>query len=400
MSCFNSRTFWFGCAWTFVAGGLLYGLTPLGDAGWAAVAALAVVPLGWHLINCFLGGAANQQAAASGSGQGEKRDPALDELAQLFEQLGRESGEQFKAIRSETERVQAMLADAIAKLSSSFTGMHATTENQREVALAVTDGGDSSAGFDQFVANTSSVMQRVVDSVVTNSKLGIELVEHTDGIAQRTRDVQGILSEIGAIAKQTNLLALNAAIEAARAGEAGRGFAVVADEVRDLSARTTQFSQQINILMQNMRESVRQTEQAIQDMAGQDMTFAVSSKQEVETVLREIERQNRGRVEAIGRLAGGADEMSAQVGQAIMGLQFQDMVSQLLAHIQGRVDGLDAALREVASLADTLRSGTDKEGMPARIREIAEHLRVLTSDSINRNPVAQSGVSQGDVDLF
>jgi uncharacterized protein YukE len=91
----------------------------------------------------------------------------------------------------------------------------------------------------------------------------MELVGLTDNIAARTQDVQSILSEIGAIAKQTNLLALNAAIEAARAGEAGRGFAVVADEVRDLSGRTSQFSQQINKVIQNMQVTVKQTEEAI-----------------------------------------------------------------------------------------------------------------------------------------
>jgi methyl-accepting chemotaxis protein len=64
----------------------------------------------------------------------------------------------------------------------------------------------------------------VVDSVIMNSKLGMELVELTDRISKRAKEVESILTEIAGIAKQTNLLALNAAIEAARAGEAGRGL--------------------------------------------------------------------------------------------------------------------------------------------------------------------------------
>jgi methyl-accepting chemotaxis protein len=107
-------------------------------------------------------------------------------------------------------------------------------------------------------------MQKVVDNVIMNSKLGMELVELTDRISKRAADVESILGEIAGIAKQTNLLALNAAIEAARAGEAGRGFAVVADEVRDLSTRTSQFSQQIAVVMKSMREGVSGAEDAIE----------------------------------------------------------------------------------------------------------------------------------------
>ena len=287
--------------------------------------------------------------------------------------------------------------------------MHEHTQRQREVSLSVTSGVDGDKGtirFDVFVADTAAVMQRVVDSIVGNSKLGMELVELTESIAARTQDVQSILSEIGAIAKQTNLLALNAAIEAARAGEAGRGFAVVADEVRDLSGRTSQFSQQINKVIQDMQVTVKQTETAIQRMASQDLTFAFESKQNVEKIIGTMESQNQSRVAAVGLLGGIADEVDTQVGRAVTALQFQDIVSQLLGHVGRRVDAIDDVSRHLGGLAQTLqRNSTTPDAAGALVslrnetRAVAERLKDMEQMTAN-NPVSQSEMSQGDIELF
>ncbi|MBL8491560.1 MAG: chemotaxis protein, partial [Rhodocyclaceae bacterium] len=233
------------------------------------------------------------------------------------------------------------------------------------------------------------------------------LVDLTDSIAARTRDVQGILSEIGAIAKQTNLLALNAAIEAARAGEAGRGFAVVADEVRDLSGRTTQFSQQINAMMQSMQQSVRQTEEAIQRMASQDMTFALESKSRVAEIIETMEGENRKRADAISRLGESAGQVDTQVARAVTALQFQDMVSQLVGRVRQRVDGLHEVAGELSKLGQRIAETGGGEDFSAAIASMRMELgrigSALAGLGAAKGESAESksqSLAQGDIELF
>jgi methyl-accepting chemotaxis protein len=399
-----------GLAWTMAVLVGAYALLDIDKAGTGGLVALVLLAAGLLAAGAFAqyaGSAPEQQDGRASDGE----RALIGEFTGLLDEWIDQCSVQFADIRAEVDRTQALLADAIGQLTSSFAGMNELIREQHEVALGVTGaaGGQPAAEgrqFDEFVASTSQVMAEVVDSVIGNSKLGIELVEMTDGIAKHAQKVRSILSEIGAIAKQTNLLALNAAIEAARAGEQGRGFAVVADEVRDLSGRTTQFSQQISTLMESMQTSVHQTEQAIQRMAGQDMTFALNSKTRVEQIVLTMEEQTRVRNVAIDRLTSGSDRVAERINQAVTALQFQDMVSQLMDHVGRRIQALESVLAELGALGRRLRADAAQSDIGAAIAnlhgetgKIAAGLADLSKLG-GRNPVGQQALSRGDIELF
>ena len=401
---FVSKTLGIGLGWVALVGGVASLATDgFGLASWAV---LVLAGVGWHVIATLSSGDDGKRADSQRLKQEEQA--LLDEFRRLLDECASQFSQQFVIARSELDQVNALLSEAIVKLTDSFHSMNEHTRRQRDLTVSVTgsNSGENSRQFDSFVQDTSAVMQRVVDSIVSNSKLGMELVELTESIAARTQDVQSILSEIGAIAKQTNLLALNAAIEAARAGEAGRGFAVVADEVRDLSARTSQFSQQINKVIEAMQVTVKQTEVAIQRMASQDLGFAFESKTRVEEIIATMETQNQSRGVALGQLGGIADDVDGQVGRAVTALQFQDIVSQLLGHVGRRVAALDDVTKLLGELARVLQR-TDVstntaevlQSMQSEARRVSERIKDL-SQLTGNSPVGQKELNQGGIELF
>lgn len=317
---------------------------------------------------------------------------------------------QVAAVRNEVGRAQVIFAEAIEKLIASFHGINNQVSQQQQLGMKIIsrddDGEASLAEFENFASKTSETMRHFVDSVIENSRIAMTLVEKTDLITLQMRKVKGMLGEIEGIAKQTNLLALNAAIEAARAGEAGRGFAVVADEVRDLSGRTSHFSQEIRSSLGAMQITIDDTENAINKMAAQDMTFALTSKDDVEKAMVGIEDVNHRTGRVVSELSSIAEQVELSVGQAVMSLQFQDMVTQLLGHVLRRLDVLDEIIEDEQKMAAALRECTDPEAtvqvldsLRVHVDTLAEKLSTL-SQGVDHNPVRQSGYDSGDVELF
>lgn len=343
-------------------------------------------------------GALTEPAASGGTAM-----VCATEATQAIAAGSRELQTQFGNAAEEVSRSQGLVSSAGSTLIHSFNNINARARKQqrlaRDLLLSRTDGGKEDAlSIADFVIETSATMQAFVDSIVKQSTLAISLVDRIDQISRQVDEVHDVLNEIEGIANQTNLVALNAAIEAARAGEVGRGFAVVADEIRKLSGRTTLFSHQIRSNIVNVRSSTAEASGDIDRLASNDMTAALHSKRRIENMMQQVQSINERVMEGAKSLSQLTAEVEQSINEAVVNLQFQDMVTQLMGHVQKRVSGLDAAVGTLGALAQTLARGdfAAAEAQSALFETQARELKV----AVSKGPVVQESMQSGEVSFF
>ncbi|WP_027856970.1 methyl-accepting chemotaxis protein [Marinobacterium jannaschii] len=241
----------------------------------------------------------------------------LEQFSAVVSQV-RSSGEDIAAVSEQVVEVSGEM-QGVARSSSDETTQVSVAINQ--MAESVEEVSASTVAVSQDAGATADLSARggeVIDRVVRSvDDLQREFSQASSVISQLQQDsaaIGKVVEVISAVAEQTNLLALNAAIEAARAGEQGRGFAVVADEVRTLAQRTQQSTREIQLVVQKLQDnSLRATEQ-MQGGVGQ-VQRCVTEVGEAGTVLEQIRQaadQVRQHLESVAR---ATEEQSAAASQ-------------------------------------------------------------------------------------
>ncbi|KTF13493.1 methyl-accepting chemotaxis protein [Pseudoalteromonas sp. H105] len=229
------------------------------------------------------------------------------------------------------------------QLTQTATAMDQMSATVNEITQSAQMAADAASNADNEVLNGSQVVSQ------THIAMG-ELVETMMNVSQtianleaETESVGSILDVIRGIADQTNLLALNAAIEAARAGEQGRGFAVVADEVRSLASRTQQSTEEIQVMISNLQNEAKKSVESMK-----------SSMTSVEQTAEKTEQTGEA-LDQISQSVGTIKDMNVQIASAS---EEQNVVSQQISesvqHVNEKAHETMAGAEQAANIANSL----------------------------------------------
>jgi len=237
--------------------------------------------------------------------------------------------------------------------------MHQMVATVQEVAASSQAASDAAFQADheaengkQVVGETLAVINRLADQIAHS-------VTIINRVAQDSQNISQVLVEIRSIAEQTNLLALNAAIEAARAGEQGRGFAVVADEVRSLSQRTQKSTREIEDMIERLQTGVKEAVGSMQS-SHSATNLTVDQSQKVSAALNNIAASVSTIVDMSQQIAQAAEEQSA-VAHTIDANVLQ------IAHL-----GEETAVNST----DTLDASKELSNLTGSLRKLVESFKV------------------------
>ncbi|MBC3922080.1 methyl-accepting chemotaxis protein [Pseudomonas lurida] len=231
------------------------------------------------------------------------------------------------------------------------TAVHEMTATAQDVARNATQAAQAASHADQAA---SQGMRIVRDTSLSIGALAEEIgkaVSVVQTLAKDSENINAILTAIRGIAEQTNLLALNAAIEAARAGEQGRGFAVVADEVRNLAQKTQKATEEIQAMIQQLQQGTRDVVRVMEDSQNrtdESVQHAAQAAEALETITQAVSVIN----DMNTQIASAAEEQSAvaeDINRNVIN------IGQVANEVAGGADESSAASADLTKLAEQQR---------------------------------------------
>ena len=272
----------------------------------------------------------------------DKLQPIIAEVKRSV-QDARGTADQSAAIATETS---AGMEQQYRQVDQVATASHEMSATAQDVARSAAQAAQAARDADQATRDGLTVIDRTTSNIGHLAADMSTSMAQVEGLAANSEKIGSVLEVIRGIAEQTNLLALNAAIEAARAGEAGRGFAVVADEVRNLARRT--------------QESVEETRLVIEQLQ--------SGTQEVVGSMGNSYRQAQGSVEQVGQ----AVTALRQIGEAVTVIS--DMNLQIASAAEEQSAVAEEINNNVATIRDVTESLSEQANESARVSQALNSL--------------------------
>lgn len=315
----------------------------------------------------------------------------LSETSTSLAAISEESGSASHEIATGSDKLASSATDAAAVMQGLYDkvqGVSTATEHQSEtLAEALSGLGDAQAEVDKVAAaaeemaaiaqeGSESVTATVsaMDTVCLQVKDATTKVTELDSMGQ---EIGAIVQTIEGIAEQTNLLALNAAIEAARAGEHGRGFAVVADEVRKLAELSSASTKEIGALISKVRATVIEAVDSI-NVAQQQAEEGASRTAEAGTALGEIVQASKSVAEQAETMAMATHKVNEMMREV---RDISDKNQQAILEVGSGASDVSESIANVAAVSEESAAGAQE--LTASVQETSEAAQRLSAMATN-----------------
>ena len=285
-----------------------------------------------------------------------RRNDEIGVVAEGLEIMRKQLVDVLRRVRNSSHQVSSSTESMMVMAQQASIGSNAQQNEVEQVATATTELtanvqhiasslSETSHSAETVYADTQSASELVIGAISAMDDLSIQVDNACDAVqslATETDSISSVLDVIRGIAEQTNLLALNAAIEAARAGEQGRGFAVVADEVRSLASRTQQSTEEINRMIDRLAKG---SEKAVSVMN--------LSRDKVHYVVEQVAGANTS-LESVTASVGRIKNMNVDIARAT------EQQSSVFSEINLNIDRINQMAAETASGASQMTSENRK----------------------------------------
>ncbi|MBD9391462.1 methyl-accepting chemotaxis protein [Acidovorax sp. ACV01] len=246
---------------------------------------------------------------------------------------------------AQIESSRAQTEQAIVGLSSRFSAIC----ERLEATADLSHQGVGEQGVVSVLGTSREALSGLAAEIRNSADGKSEVLGTIDQLAGVGRELKEMAAEVASIAHQTNLLAINAAIQAAHAGEAGRGFAVVAQEVRMLSNRSAATGRQIAARVESVDAAMQAILVAVQGYVAHDVQMVAQSESAIGQVLGEFERVTGSLSGSTALLQRESETLRVEIAQVLVELQFQDRVSQILCHVMQDAERLHMVLADAVA---------------------------------------------------